>query len=129
MAATDRTIGLGAYISFDGNDLSGQYASVQFNESVQMHQKTAGAEANHLYLAGIKDGTASVTFRAENDSPFNIGDEGSLIFGFEGNTAGDIRYTVNAFCTSLEIGAQHDGGTIDFVAGFQFSGAVTRDTF
>lgn len=129
MASSDRTIGKGSYVSFNGNDLSTMFVSGQYSENVALHQITAGDEGNHLYKAGIKDGTATVTFRIEGAPGFSVGDEGSLIIGVEGNSTGDVRDTVNAFCQSLEKGAQYDGGALDYVATFQYSGAVTTDTF
>lgn len=121
------------YLEFDSTQLDADYRSFDPDIEIDTVEDTTGSDDNKTYVTTTKDGTASATLIYQASGGGNvetpdIGDEGNLIWGPEGNTTGLKRFTVNAILT--KVGRKHPyDGLIEYSLEWQFSGAVTEDTF
>lgn len=97
---------------------------------------TFGSSAK-TYVAGLTDSTFSIG--GKWDPTATTGPDAVLqplvgaaattfIYGPAGSTAGFVKYTGSAICTSYKVTGPI-GGVVSFTADFQNSGAVTRTTF
>lgn len=93
MAAGDRISGKDVFVSFAGQNLSGDFTSVGVDEAGDLVDLTAGAEGFHYYIYVRKDGTSDVesfynsgTVQTEFDA-VAVGSAGTFIVGPKGTTA------------------------------------------
>lgn len=115
-------------------DISNTLNSVTMPRSIETLETTSFGSASKSYVVGFSDSTISVegTFDATVDGFLSglVGFEtaSAFVYGPEGTTAGQVKYTGSAFLTSYEV----NGGVGDIVgysAEFQVTGAVTRGTY
>jgi hypothetical protein len=130
MAESDRSVGSGASIVFDGNTLHTDYQSAAFDRSLDTVENSAGNQTSKTYIPTLKDGTGQVTlaWAGTNAPSVALGDEGSFVYGPNGSTSGQPRRTVNAILNSVSIPVEFAGLTTQ-ILGFQFNGDVTEDTY
>jgi predicted secreted protein len=87
-----------------------------------------GLQNNTFTINGIWDdttstGSATVLGTIADDTATR-----AFIFGPEGSTTGDVKYSGNAYVTAFTISEAYDG-IAEFAASFQVDGAVTVGTF
>lgn len=126
-----RFSGANLSVVFNSVTLDGDQKVLRVNESIDTIDVSAGADTAHTYITSLTDGTATITLLRDDTSAtrlVDIGDEGDLVWGPEGNTTGDPRYTVNAILTSYEESYPFDG-EVEVTIGLQYSGGVVEDTY
>jgi hypothetical protein len=125
--------GQGYYVKFGSTVLSTNYRMFNTSEEMGVVDQSAGADTARTYLTTLEDGTASLTakYKAGDTAIWGAidkGTEATLEWGEEGTAAGKPKHTVNAIVTNRSKDAQYDD-LIVVSAQFQFSGAVTDDTY
>ena len=125
--------GKNLYLAFNGTVLDTDYRSFAPNEEIGIVDQSAGSDAARTYLTTLEDGTATATIVIQSDDTttwgaVDKGAEGTLEWGEEGTTAGNMRHYVNAIVTGRNRSMSFD----DLVVGdlsFQFSGEVVDTTY
>lgn len=125
--------GTALYVIFGGNVLDTDYRSFNPSEEIGTVDQSAGADTERTYLTTLKDGTTPLTIviQTEDTTTWGYvvpGTEGSLEWGEEGTTAGKPRHYVNAIVTGREKAIEYADLIVADLT-FQFSGAVTDDTY
>jgi len=128
--------GKNLYISFAGTQVNCFYRTMSLSKEIGLVDSTTACDDSRTYLTTLKDGTATLTFLAQTDDVgatdipqlMSVGDEGSLIIGPEGSTAGERKITVNAIVQSFDEDYTYDD-IVTYTIGVQFSGDVTENTF
>lgn len=128
-----RYSGQNLVITFNSVSLEADFVSFEFNEEQKVAEVTAGNDTNATYVTTYKDGTASLTLYDVDDAQtawngLAVGTTGDLVIGPEGSTTGNPRMTVNAIALTRNRSFPFDD-KIEIAAEFQFSGAVTEDTY
>jgi hypothetical protein len=94
MPTQARAIGKDGYISFQGVEISADYRSFDLDLKLDTVEKSAGSEASKSYLPALKDGTAKLTYAYSGTagtaytSKLRVGQQGTLLWGPEGNGTG-----------------------------------------
>ena len=115
-------------------DISNTLNSVSFPREIETLETTSFGSSNRSYVVGFQDATISIegSFDATVDAHLAgiLGQEASVSieYGPEGSTAGQVKYTAEAFMTSYESSAGV-GDIVTFSAEFQITGAITRGTY
>ena len=115
-------------------NISDTLNSVTFPREIETLETTSFGSNNRSYVVGFTDATISIegSFDATVDAHLAaiLGQEASVSFeyGPEGTTAGQVKYTGEAFMTSYETSAGV-GDIVTYSAEFQVTGAVTRGVF
>jgi hypothetical protein len=121
-----------AYLSHNGNNISTKCRSISFPREADVVDTTTFTANAHAYTPTLLDGTitASGPWDATLDGYLapDLGVSRTVIYGPQGSTASDQRYTATAILTSYEVSDEVDG-VIEWTAEWQISGDVTRDTF
>ena len=125
--------GSGYYVKFGSTVLSTNYRSFGNSEDVGLVDQSAAADSNRTYLTTLKDGTANITgkHKAGDTAVWGAlvpGTEGTLEWGEEGTAAGKPKHSVNAIVSNRSRDASYDDLVV-ISAQFQYSGAVTDDTY
>lgn len=119
--------------------LSGQQRSVQLTPSINLHNATAGDDADEDYLTGTKDATISYAgvMPKVGDDPSYIdvedalveGTSGTLIFGPEGTATGKRKYTIPAISQGPQMNFPYND-IVEISNEFQKSGSpLARATY
>ena len=125
--------GFGSHISIDGTDIS-QYADNKTLDRLrEMLETTSFGDTDRTYIAGLRGFTlqASGSWDSAVDAVIHGADDGAVVvwvFGPEGSTSGDVRYTGNCFLDNYSQASTVDG-KVTWSASFTIDGAVTRNTF
>lgn len=120
-------------VVFAGTALAGNFRTFSVTEEMGLVDASAGNDTSRTYVTTRKDGTATLEVLAQDDTvaiwtAVAPGTTGSLVYGEEGTGVGQPRHTVNAIVTSRKKDAPYDDLVVTTVE-FQFSGAVTDDTY
>jgi len=138
-----------AYFNIDNTagtpgDISPYVDNIDFTQDCELAEVTGMSASSKAYIMGLYDGTLTVS--GSWDDAVTVGSEtvlgalaaaggelsagGSLtwIYGPEGSTNGDIKYTGECFMTSYGNSAPV-GGRVSFSATFQRTGDISRTTF
>jgi hypothetical protein len=123
-------------VTFAGNEVSGDQRSMTTDETVDVVDKSAGADVARTYLITLEDGTGSYevldqtggTAATDIWQVMDKGAEGTLIWSPEGTASSGLpQHTVNAIVTNRNRETPYD----DVVAlsfELQFSGVVSDGT-
>ena len=129
--------GSGAHITVDDangteRDLSTYNTNIDFTYSAQSHEtqtfgdtsveRTPGLKDSRLRLTGIFDATGAGYLAGR------VAIAGTFIYGPQGSTNGDIKYTGEQVCTECHVVADV-GDMVKVDATFLQSGAVSVTTF
>ena len=115
-------------------DISTSLNSVTMPRSIETLETTSFGSSSKSYVVGFSDSTISVegSFDATFDGYLSglVGFEtaSAFVYGPEGTTAGQVKYTGTAFLTSYEVSGGV-GDIVSFSAEFQVTGAITRGTY
>lgn len=114
-------------------DISTAVSSVTWPREVDATETTAFGSNQRTYIVGLANSTVSVEgyFDATFDgylSGIVGGAAGTIEYGPQGSTAGNIKYTGEGILTSYEL-SSGVGDAVTFSAEFQITGAVTRGTY
>jgi len=115
-------------------NISDTLNSVSFPREIETLETTSFGSSTRSYVVGFSDATISIegSFDATVDAHLAgiLGQEASVSFeyGPEGTTAGQVKYTGEAFMTSYETSAGV-GDIVTYSAEFQVTGAITRGAF
>ena len=141
--------GKGAYFNIDdaggsARDISTYVDNIDFSQDMELAEITGMTASSKSYIMGLYDGTITVSGSWDDTATTGsetvlgavaaVGGElsatGSLtwIYGPEGSTAADIKYTGECFMTNYSNSAPV-GGRVSFSATFQRTGDITRTTF
>lgn len=125
--------GSALYCAFDSVVLDTDYRSFGPNEEIGIVDQSAGADTARTYLTTLTDGTASITIVVQSDDTTTwgavaVGTEGTLEWGEEGTTAGNMKHTVNAIVTSRDKSIDYNDLVVADIS-FQYSGAVIDGTY
>lgn len=77
---------------------------------------------------GIWDDTADTGSASALGATYADTASAAFIFGPEGSTTGDVKYSGNCYCTAFTVSEAYDGIAL-FRASFQVDGAVTTGAF
>jgi hypothetical protein len=124
------------YVEFNGTDISLDRRTIEWNETGDLAEVSAGADADRTFVPTLKSGSASGEFVADSDGTaatdiWNLCvplTEGTLVVGPEGTAAGKRKGSVNAFVTNRSEPHQYDAESTLAVE-WTFSGAVTWGVF
>jgi len=125
--------GKNSYISIDGNDISQYVESLSFSQNVETAQVQGFGDSNVELITALKSASLSLdlSWNATQDgySDGNMDDAVvEIIWGPEGSSSGNVKYTVNMFQTDYEISSDVTG-KVSASMSLASSGAVTRSTF
>jgi hypothetical protein len=126
--------GSNSYISVDAQDLSAWVDSVTVGRAQDTAQTTAFGDDDHTFIAGLKSGTFSLGGHWDattQDGTLTGTFDGSsveIIYGPEGNTAGQVSYTANCLVTDYSVSSPV-ADKVSWTASFQRTGALTDGTF
>ena len=115
-------------------DISTALNSVTMPRSIETLETTSFGSTSKSYVVGFSDSTISIegSFDATVDGYLSglVGHEtaSAFVYGPEGTTAGQVKYTGTAFLTSYEVSGGV-GDIVSFSAEFQVTGAITRGTY
>lgn len=123
--------------SINGKDISAFLDNVDFNNVTDTAETSTFGATAKTYIGGLTDATFSIS--GKWDPTVTTGPDAVLdalvgaaattfIYGPQGTTAGQIKYTGSAILTSYKI-TSPIGGVVTLSADFQPSGAITRTTF
>jgi hypothetical protein len=125
------------HFTIDAVDLSAFLTDISLDESTdtaevstmgdQSKEYVEGLTGGTISLSGVWDDTATTGPDAVLDGLKGAG-ANAFIYGPSGNDAGMVRYGGSAILTSYAR-TTPIGGAVAFTAGFQITGAVTRDVF
>ncbi len=125
--------GKNSHISIDGNDLSQYVESLSFSQNVETAQVQGFGDSNVELITALKSASLSLdlSWDATQDGYSDGGFDDSVvavIWGPQGNTSGQVKYTLNMFQTDYEISSDVTG-KVSATMTLASSGAVTRGTF
>ena len=132
MASLYRAIGKDGYISFQGTQVSADYRKFEIEMSLDTVEKSAGADSSKSYIPALKDGTAKLTYAYTGTagsayaSLLRVGQQGTLLWGPEGNAVGKPKGDVNAIVINQSKPMAYND-LITHTVTFQFSGALLFD--
>ena len=115
-------------------DISNTLKSVTMPRSIETLETTSFGSTSKSYVVGFSDTKISVegSFDATVDGYLSglVGNDtaSAFVYGPEGSTAGNTKYTGTAFLTSYEVKGGV-GDIVSYTAQFQVTGAVTRGTY
>lgn len=115
-------------------DISNTLNNVSFPREVETVETTSFGSSYRTYVVGFQNATISIegTWDATVDGYLAgiLGQDATVSFeyGPEGSTAGYVKFTGEAYCTSYETSGAV-GEVVTFSAEFQVSGAITRGTY
>lgn len=125
------------HFTIDAVDLSTYLTDISLDESTDTAEVSTMGDQAKEFVEGLTGGTISLsgawddTATTGPDAVLN-GLKGAganaFVYGPAGDEAGMVRYTGQAILTSYAR-TTPIGGAVAFTAGFQITGAVTRDTF
>jgi len=122
--------GKNAFLSIDGTDISAYTNSQSLNRMKDNFETTTFGNNDKTFIAGLREYDLSIggPWDPALDLVMSTADDnasGVFIFGPEGNTSGDVRYSGNAFIANYNVDSPVGGG-VTWTATFKPSGAVTR---
>jgi len=115
-------------------DISNVLNNVSFPREVETVETTSFGSSYRTYVVGFQNATISIegTWDATVDGYLAgiLGQDATVSFeyGPEGSTAGYVKFSGEAYCTSYETSGAV-GEVVTFTAEFQVSGAITRGTW
>ena len=115
-------------------DISNTLKSVTMPRSIETLETTSFGSTSKSYVIGFSDSTISVegSFDATVDGYLSglVGNDtaSAFVYGPEGSSTGNTKYTGSAFLTSYEVKGGV-GDIVSYTAQFQVTGAVTRGTY
>lgn len=120
------------YLLVNSNLISAKARSIGFPREHGTEDATAFGANSRSYVATLADGrlTASGFWDSALDGYLapDLGVSRAFVYGPQGSTTPDVRYTGSAILVSFEVGDEVDG-IIEWSAEWQITGDVTRDTF
>lgn len=132
MPSEYRAIGKDGYVSFQGVAISADYRNFDIEMTVDVVEKSAGAEASKSYITTLKDGTAKLTYAYSGTAGtaytnlLRVGQQGTLLWGPEGNATGKPKGGVKAIVVSQSKPMTYNDLITRTVA-FQFTGDLLFD--
>lgn len=129
-------VGKEFFLSFKGTQINCNSRNFTSNIEIGLADATTACDTARVYEQTMEDGSADATFLMQSAATgsttvpilCNPGEEGSLIWGPDGNATGEPRRTVNAIVKSYSESFPYDD-VQEISVSWQFSGAVTFDTF
>ena len=115
-------------------NISDTLNSVTMPRSIETLETTSFGSTSKSYVVGFADATISVegTFDATVDGYLaglvGFDTASAFVYGPEGSTVGQTKYTGSAFLSSYEVKGGV-GDVVTYSAQFQITGAVTRTTY
>jgi hypothetical protein len=115
-------------------DISNVLNNVSMPREIETVETTSFGSSYRTYVVGFQNATISIegTFDATVDAHIAgiLGQDATVSFeyGPEGSTAGQVKYTGEAYATSYETSGAV-GEVVTFSAEFQVSGAITRGSY
>lgn len=115
-------------------DISNTLNSVTMPRSIETLETTSFGSSSKSYVVGFSDSTISIegTYDATVDGYLSglVGFDtaSAFVYGPEGSTSGQVKYTGSAFLTSYEVKGGV-GDVVTYSAQFQVTGAITRGTY
>ena len=112
-------------VSFGGTTLETDFRTASTEEMAELIDDTAGSDANRHYLAGVEDGTMTLTIvRQSGDSAtwdaIAPGTSGTLVWSGAGDGTNTVDALVESRSNSIDYG---DVVTADVT--FQFTSAIS----
>ncbi|HLA43039.1 MAG TPA: hypothetical protein VJZ27_06365 [Aggregatilineales bacterium] len=132
MASQYRAIGKDGYVSFQGTEVSADYRNFDVELTIDTIEKSAGSEASKSYIATLKDGTAKLTYAYSGTagtaytSLLRVGQQGTLLWGAEGNGTGKPKGGVEAIVIAHSKPMAYND-LVTRTASFQFTGNLLFD--
>jgi hypothetical protein len=125
--------GSNSFISVDGTTLSSYVDSVSFDRTGETAEVTAFGNDDKAYIAGLFDGAIQISghWDATQDAAVAGCFDGStvtVIYGPDGSTAGEVRYSFAAIITNYSPSSSV-GDKVSWSASLQKTGTLTRNTF
>lgn len=129
-----RLTGKDLYVEFGGQDISGDFRTLEVSQEEDLEDVTAGSDAAHQYAAVRVDGRASFTGLYDDTNGETVwdavapGTSGILTWGAAGTAAGKPKSSVSAIVASRSMSIPYDGA-IEISVEFQYNGAVSESTW
>ena len=122
--------GKNAYLSIDATDISSYTDQQSLNRVKDLFETTTFGNNDKTYIDGLREYDLSIGGKWDPalDLALDGTDDGAtvvFVFGPEGNTSGDVRYSGDAFIANYNIDTPVGGG-VTWTASFKPTGAVTR---
>lgn len=87
-----------------------------------------GLSNTSFSVSGVWDDTASTGSATALGLIYDDTATRAFVFGPEGSTIGDVKYSGDCYCTAFTVSEEYDGIAL-FSAAFQVNGAVTTGVF
>lgn len=131
MPSSNRAIGKDGFVSFQGTTISADYRNFDVEMTLDTVEKSAGSDTSKSYIPTLKDGTAKLTYAyagtaATYTDLLRVGQQGDLLWGAEGNSAGKPKGGVNAIVIAHSQPMTYND-LITRTVTFQFSGDLLFD--
>jgi hypothetical protein len=127
--------GKALHVAFGATVLTGNQRTFSAEEEAGLVDASAGADAARSYLKTLEDGTATIEILGDDGAggptlwaAVRPGTTGNLVWGEEGNVAGQPRHTVAAIVSSRKKDMPFDDVVV-YTVEFQFSGQVADDVY
>lgn len=120
-------------------DLSTQLTNVAFSRSNDVHDDTAFGDEGHTFIAGLTNGTITLTGWAETTASTGsltvldslVGLDAITVgweYGPLGNGTGAVKYSGECVLASLDV-SDPVADLVSFTCQLQISGSVTKGTY
>jgi len=114
-------------------NLNGDSRAVSIKPTIGLSKATAGADADEVYLATVKDAQVSWGAVAQSagtalEDALVEGAFGTLIVGPEGTATGKRKWTIPAFSLGVSFNIPY-ADVVEIACDFQKSGALTRGVY
>lgn len=119
-------------------DLTAFTDNIEMTDSTEMGETTVMSLEDKTFISGLSEATFSCSGKYDStvttgpdDVLFSLkGDDTARAFelGFEGGTAGKVKYSGSCFMTQY-VRTAPVGDVVTWTADFQITGVVTRGTF
>jgi hypothetical protein len=129
----------GSKSSFNINakDISVYVDNVDFTNTFDMAETSTFGSTAKSYIGGLTDAVFAIAGKWDPTAttgpdavldPLIGAAQSAFIYGPQGTTTGNVKYSGNAICTNYKV-TSPIGGVVTFTADFQVSGAITRGVF
>lgn len=131
MSTATRYTGKDLYVEFAGTSLTGDQRAFSVTMEQETADVTAGADGARVFKATVKNYGASLELLATTDGTATLaviqpGDEGTLVWGPHGTTAGKEKWGFPAIVTNMSPTINFDDAVV-YQIEFQAQGDLTYD--
>jgi len=104
---------------------SSDHKAFNYAPAIDLHDASAGSDSAKSYIAGLKDGSMSLTIVHQGgtalDGPCTEGTGGTLFWSPEGTASGKPKHSAPAICQGFQYNPQYNA-VVEFQVNWQQNG-------